>query len=220
MKASLRHAVVVCGALALVLGLAVPASAHVEKKVGAYHFTVGWGDEPTYAGFRNSVQLILADAHGQPVTDLGDSLKVEVVFSGQTVTLPLETTFDPDSGEGTPGDYRAWFIPTRPGSYTFHFTGTIHGQKVDQRFTSSDTTFDLVKDPADVQFPAKDPSNGALSDRIVADEGHVTTVADTAKKGKDTAGTALILAIVGLVIAVIGTGAGLMRGRAKGKQVA
>src|SRR5437660_11677364 len=103
----------------LTVGLATPAFAHVERTVGRLKFTVGWGEEPTYAGFRNSVQLILVDSRGKPITDLGDGLKVEVIFSGQTVSLPLETTFDPDSGEGTPGDYRACFIPTRPGDYTF-----------------------------------------------------------------------------------------------------
>ena len=108
---------VVLGALSI--GNAAPAFAHVERTVGKLKFTVGWGDEPTYAGSRNSVQLILADPKGKPITDLGDSLKVEVIFGSQTVTLPLQATFDPDTGEGTPGDYRAWFIPTRahtPGS--------------------------------------------------------------------------------------------------------
>src|SRR6266545_3616700 len=47
-------------------------------------------------------------------------------------------------GDGTPGDYRAWFIRTAPGPYTFHFTGSIKGQKVDEKFTSSPTTFDEV----------------------------------------------------------------------------
>ena len=164
----------------LTVGLATPAFAHVERTVGRFKFTVGWGEEPTYAGFRNSVQLILVDSRGKPITDLGDALKVEVIFSGQTVSLPLETTFDPDSGEGTPGEYRAWFIPTRPGDYTFNFTGTYKGQKIDQRFTSSATTFDAVKDPAEVQFPAKDPSNGDLAARIVGDESRTAAIKATA----------------------------------------
>ena len=213
MRKSLRHAVVITTLGALMLGAIAPAFAHVEKTVGKYKFTVGWGDEPTYAGFRNSVQLILVDARGKPVTDLGDSLKVTVSFSGQTVSLPLETTFDPDSGEGTPGDYRAWFIPTRPGNYTFTFTGAIHGQKVNQSFTSSPTTFDPVKTPSDVEFPAKDPPNGDLAARLVAIDGRVMGAKSAANSGKSTASTALILAIVGLVLGVTGVGAGLMSRR-------
>src|SRR5437588_1168095 len=108
MRKLLRRAVVVTVLLALTVGLAAPAFAHEESTVGKLKFTVGWGSEPTYAGFENSVQLILADAKGKPITDLGDSLKLEVIFGTQTVALPLETTFDPDTGEGTAGDYRAW----------------------------------------------------------------------------------------------------------------
>jgi hypothetical protein len=208
-----RRATVVLILGAMTLGLAAPAFAHVERTVGKLKFVVGWGDEPTYAGARNSVQLILADSKGKPITDLGDSLKVEVIFGTQTVTLPLETTFDPDSGEGTPGDYRAWFIPTRPGDYTFHFTGTYKGQKIDQRFTSSPTTFDPVKDPAEVQFPAKDPSNGDLAARIVGDESRTSAIKTTANSGKSTAGTALILSIVGLALGAIGLGAAVLKRR-------
>jgi len=35
-----------------ILSCATPASAHVEKDVGAYHFVVGWGTEPAFAGQR------------------------------------------------------------------------------------------------------------------------------------------------------------------------
>ena len=206
MRKPFRHALVAGVLGTIVLGIAAPAFAHVEKTVGKYKFTVGWGDEPTYAGFRNSVQLILTDAKGNPVKDLGDSLKVTVSFSGSTVSLPLETTFDPDSGEGTPGDYRAWFIPTRPGDYTFSFTGTIHGQKVNESFKSSPTTFDSVKNPSDVEFPSKDPTNGDLATRIVSSESRVGKAAD---KAKSTASTAIILAIVGLALGVAGVGIGV-----------
>ena len=200
MSKSFRYAVVSAVLLTMVLASAAPALAHEERTVGKYKFTVGWGNEPTYAGVENSVQLILADAKGKPVTDLGDSLKVTVVNGTDTVTYSLETTFDPDSGEGTPGDYRAFFIPTRPGNYTFHFAGSINAQKVDQSFTSSPTTFDPLKDPSEVMFPAKDPSAGDLSNRIQAVDTRTGLARTAADKGKSTANTALILAIVGLVL--------------------
>src|SRR5205823_1317957 len=96
-----------------------------------------------------------------------DTLKVEVIFSGQkSDQLALNGAFDPDSGEGTHGEYDASIIPTRPGDYTFHFIGTINGQKVDDQFTSSDSTFDPAKDPASAQFPAKDPTSAALADSV------------------------------------------------------
>ena len=119
-----------------------PALAHEARTIGAYDVEVGWGEEPAYAGIKNSVQLILATTSGKPVNDLGDSLKLDVEFANQKITLPLVLNFDPDSGEGSPGDYRAWLIPTAAGDYTFHFTGSIGSQQVDESFTSSPTTFD------------------------------------------------------------------------------
>ena len=63
---------------------------------------------------------------------------------------PLSLSVEPffEEGEfGTLGDYRAWFIPTSAGQYTFHFTGKIDGQSVDETFTSGPKTFDDVVSP-------------------------------------------------------------------------
>src|SRR5215467_5569214 len=112
---------------------AAPASAHVLKTVGPYHLLIGFGSEPTYAGEQNSVFLLLTKAKtGAPVVDegLGDTLMVQVRFGTQSKLLPLVSSFDPDSGQGTRGVYNAYFIPTVPGDYTFHFSGTIHTTRV------------------------------------------------------------------------------------------
>ena len=57
-------------------------------------------------------------------------------------------------------------MPTRPGNYSFHFFGTIKGQPYDQTFQSGEETFDAPKNPADVSFPAKDPTAGELAARV------------------------------------------------------
>ena len=215
MRKSVRSALVAAVLCALVVSAAAPAFAHEVRKVGNFEFTVGWGEEPAYAGLKNSVQFILKDSKGKPVTDLTDSLKVDVIFQSQTETMTFEPTFDPDTGLGTPGDYRAWLIPTRPGNYTFHFKGTIHGQKVDQSFSSSPTTFDAVKAPSEAQFPAKDPSTSDLSNLVQAVNGRTDQARSVADKGKSTAGTALILAIIGLVLGAGGLVAGIAGRRKK-----
>src|SRR5436190_1177126 len=121
-----RAAAVFALAFAALLTVAGPASAHEEREVGRYRFAVGFGSEPAYTGQEHSVQLLLHDASDHPVTDLTDTLKVEVSYGGQSMTLALEPFFE--VGEfGIPGDYRAWFFPTQPGDYTFHFTGSIKG---------------------------------------------------------------------------------------------
>ncbi len=125
---------------------------------------VGFGTEPAYAGQPNSVQLIL-EHDGEAVVDLGDTLDVEVAFGDQTMALELEPFFE--VGEfGTPGDYRAWFIPSRAGQYEFHFSGTIDGEEIDETFASGPGTFGDVGSPSDLMFPEQDPSAGELAERI------------------------------------------------------
>ena len=153
----------------LALAVAAPADAHEVRDVGAYRFVVGWGTEPAFAGQENSVQLILSSrSTGKPVVSLGNTLHVDVIFGSKTMTLALEPTFDPDTGLGTPGDYRAWLFPTAPGDYTFRFRGTIGSQTIDQSFTSGPTTFNTVQDPMTAEFPVPDADVTELAQRLDA----------------------------------------------------
>jgi hypothetical protein len=184
---------------------APPASAHEARTVGAYHFLVGWGAEPAYAGQQNSIQLVLTTAAGKAVTDLGDSLKVEVKYQGQTTTLSLEPTFDPDTGLGTPGDYRAWFFPTAPGDYTFHFTGTIGSQSVDESFRSGPETFDPVGDPTGVEFPIKNPTLTELGTAVQRQNARIDeATADAKAAARHDANGARVVGIVGIAVGLIG----------------
>lgn len=203
-------------ALGLALGLpfaAAPAAlAHEHRTVGPIEMTVGWADEPTYAGFKNGVQLLLKDKAGKPITDLGDTLKVEVIFGTQkTAALPLERAFG--KSFGTPGDYRAAIVPTRPGNYTFHFTGTIGDQKIDQSFTTSDTTFDPVQEPTAIEFPVKDPSTADLAGRIERIGPRADAAQSAAGDARNAASQARTLAIAGIVVGAAGVVAGLTKGR-------
>jgi hypothetical protein len=196
---------------ALVLGLVATmivsgdgaALAHEERAVGEYHFAVGFGDEPAYTGQKNSVQLILADANDKPVVDLGDTLKVEVAFGDQTMDLTLKPNFE--VGEfGTRGDYRAWFFPTRPGDYTFHFTGSIKGENVDESFTSSPTTFSSVTDPAQVEFPAKDPTTAQLAQRIEREVPRLSSaIAAERRSAKKNADSAKTIGFIGIGVGAL-----------------
>lgn len=202
-------------AAATVVGLPVmlpaPAAiAHEGRRQGDLEMVVGFGTEPAYAGQPNSVQLILVH-HGQPIVDLGDTLAVEVSFGDETKELPIEPFFA--VGEfGDPGDYRAWFIPTRPGQYAFHFSGTIDGEEVDETFTSGPTTFNDVSDPSDIQFPVQDPSTGELAERIDREIPRLTSAIDDAGTGavaranqsSDDASSARTLGVIGLVVGGLG----------------
>lgn len=197
------------GAIALGLAMAfvVSASAHEVRTVGSYQFTVGWLHEPAYADEQNAVQFLLADTKGNPVTDLGDTLKVEVIYQGLKMPAQgLTPTYDPDTGLGKPGEYLASIIPTRPGNYTFHFTGSVHGQAVDQSFTSGPNTFDEVKEPAAVEFPAQDPSRSQISQELTRINTRASSAQTTAQNDVTLARN---LAIAGIVLGVLGT-AGLI----------
>ncbi len=211
-------------AAALVLAIAPAVSAHEEEQVGAINMVVGWGDEPTYAGFKNSVQLLLTQGD-EPVTDIGD-LYVDVTFGDQTVTLPLEPNFAVGAF-GEPGDYRAWLTPTRPGSYTFRFVGTVAGQAIDQSFTSGPDTFSDVADPTAIQFPVQDPTAGALAERVEREAGRITEALDAlearavaaeeraagAEDDVSSARTIALVAVAVAVVAVAAAGAALVRRR-------
>jgi hypothetical protein len=106
--------------------------------------------------------------------------------------------------------------PTRPGSYTFHLTGTLRGQKVDETFTSSKTTFSDVEDVTSIAFPAKDPSTGQLATRIDREVPRIDAALDDAG---DTADGARTLGLAGAVLGLLGLLAGvgaLVTARRKG----
>ena len=142
-----RTMTVFAATAALTIVPAAPALAHVEVAQGDVTIAVGFATEPAYAGQPNAVQLLVS-RNEQPVTDLapGD-LTAEIEFGGQTTTVAADPEFE--VGEwGTPGDYRAPFIPTQPGSYTFHVTGSVDGTDVDFTTKSGPKTFSDVLDPA------------------------------------------------------------------------
>src|SRR5512134_551393 len=220
-------------ALALAAIMAPAALAHEGRPTGDGDLVmvVGFGTEPAYAGQPNSVQLVL-EHDEEPVVDLGNTLDVEVSFGDETMALELEPNFV--VGEfGEPGDYRAWFIPTRPGQYAFHFTGTIEGEEIDETFTSGPDTFSEVQDPAAIEFPVQDPTTGELAERIEREVPRLTEAVDQARSdaiaaaneiaadanaAADDAASARTFGLIGLVVGALGlivAVVALMTGRRK-----
>ena len=180
------------------------AGAHEHRVVAGYSMVVGWGDEPTYAGFKNSAQVFVnepgegGEEEGPPVEDA--ELEVEILFGGEDAEesigpLPVEPAFD------SPGEYLATVVPTRPGQYTFHITGTLGGEEIDEFFTSGPDTFSEVADPADVEFPIQDPTRGELAQGLQSQEAELRAAVAEAE---DAADSARLLAIVAMALGVIG----------------
>jgi hypothetical protein len=182
--------------------LAVPASAHGEHKVDKYTFVVGFGTEPGYAGVTNSVQLIISN-NGKPVTD-AKGLKV-AVSTGDAE--PKEMALEPYFGEGwgEQGDYRAFFIPTAPGAYTFKVTGTLGGKKIDQSYTSGKDGFDEITDPAEVQYPVQEPTGSQVTGKLDRETARLNAaLAAEQQAADDQVADARQLATVGLVVGALG----------------
>jgi hypothetical protein len=149
-------------ALGLVALLPGRAWGHEHREVGNLGLTVGWAEEPALAEVKNGVELFVA--RGEREVE-GGRLEVVVIFGQpdadiRTQPMPLDPAF------GEPGRYAADLIPTRPGTYTFHMTGRIGGESLDELFTSGPETFHDVNNPAEVEFPVQDPTRAELATRL------------------------------------------------------
>jgi hypothetical protein len=197
----MRRILTVVAVVGSVLGLsAAPALAHGEYCKGDLCIVTGFATEPAYINQPNAMQLVISRG-STPITDLkpGD-LAVTVGFGGQTTDLNLEPQFE--VGEwGTPGDYRAAFIPTQPGKYTIDVKGTVDGEKIEYSMTSGPKTFSEVEDTASAMFPAVDaPSASDLATRI--EQGSARTSGEIAS-ANDAADSARTMAIIAGVVALL-----------------
>jgi hypothetical protein len=189
--------------------LAAPALAHAETDVGPYSVAIGLGSEPAYVGFPNSVEVIIHErASDRGVLTAADTLKATVTFGSRSMPVSLDPNFDEDSG-GSPGDYRGAFVPTQPGEYTIHVEGKIDDTPIDETFTSSPTTFDPVTDPATIEFPTLIPTVTELAAKLDREIPRVQALAASrVRSASGSASTAKTLAVVGILVGVMGLGAG------------
>ena len=164
----IARAAVGCVAAALVAAfLPLVASAHEHREIvnGQYEVTIGFIEEPAFAGEQNGLwvefvslaapaatpEAVGAEAGGEhggtPVEGLVGAIQAEVIFGDQRMPLELTPAF------GEPGVYHGIFFPTQPGDYTFRLFGDLQGNQIDESFTSAPEGFDAVQDPAPLQFP-------------------------------------------------------------------
>jgi hypothetical protein len=156
--------------------LAAPALAHTGHEVGEYILEIGWLHEPAFVGQPNAVQVTITHHDdGAAIIDLGsDDLTVVVSTAGvDSPSLVLEAAFDAVEKTGPLGEYDAAIVPTAPGDYTFHITGSIHDTAVDLSVTSGDETFDAVATSSELEFPAKMPTLTEVGTRLDRIDGRI-----------------------------------------------
>jgi len=171
------RAIVVVALMSIPLALAPGATAHTHIEVGVYTLSIGWLNEPTFVGQPNGVEVTI-EQDEVPVTDLAAGALSVVVSTADTDTsaLPLEPGFSVEGGFGTLGQYDAEIMPTTPGEYTFHFTGTIHDEPVDITVTSGDDTFSPVRSSTEIEFPVKVPTLADVATRLDRIDGRIAAV--------------------------------------------
>ena len=188
----IRVALPVGGALLALLLMPAVASAHEQRDVGSYHFVVGFLNEPAIQDQMNSIDLTVTNpADKSPVTGLEKTLKAEVIVGGNAKSMPLTLA---NRGSALPGKYAGYFMPTATGSYTFHITGAINGQQVDQKFESGPNTFSDVEPLANYQFPDKLTDAATLQSQV----GDAQSAATQSRT----------LGILGLIVGAIGVAVG------------
>jgi len=186
----------------LVLAVALPAlfadagvaRAHEERVFSGLDAEVGWLTEPPTTGVLNAV-FVNAARDGKPATDL--KLVVEVAFAGTT-----SPKLDLEPSDEDPGVYTAAFIPTRPGDYSFHLTGTAGRARVDQTFDPGKGV-EEVGDATELQFPPGDPPVSQLADRATRLDSRVGAVKESADSAKTVGLVGLIVGGVGLFVAIV-----------------
>jgi hypothetical protein len=181
--------------LALLLAGAATAAAHVTEESGPFEVEMGWAKEPPSVDGENFVEVGVSEAGGKPVPVPAGALSVEVAYADTAVTLPLVPTEEP-------GGLEAALTPTRPGTYAFHVSGTVHGQSLDVGATCSQSTFECVDAVAGNEFPVKDPSIGEMTRRLDRESDRVEEANDSAEGARTLAIVALALAAVALALSI------------------
>lgn len=185
------------------------AYAHTVDSVGEYRLEIGWMNEPVVSGETNGIELFVSPLEPglEPedqefkdgITGLEKTLKMQLVFKGEKITLFL------DADHNIPGKYYAFIDPTVPGFYQANILGKI-----------KDTTISLSMHPPKVderkyiEFP--EPEDVTLNQII---EAHTTIVGDinnlkefvnkfeASNQAINIGYAGIGLGIVGIVIALI-----------------
>jgi hypothetical protein len=165
--------------------LAAPgvALAHGDAEAGELSIVIGMIGEPVVVGQKSGIEVGLTRADGDPVE--GATLTATVSIEGATERFELEPAY------GRPGWYKVDFIPTVPGAYTVALSGEAGGETIALEMTAGPETFSVVRPAGEVAFPVALPDPNAT--------------AAAAKQAADSAGLALVLAIVAIALAIGGS---------------
>ena len=193
-----------------------PAEAHITKVFGNYLVEIGWDNEPVYTGLVNAPQVTITKGSGdsaKPVINALKDMQISIKYGG--VTKPLD--FLPSST--VDGQYHAPMIPTRVGTYSLVFKGSVEDQAID-----TEIPLDAVASVDSLNFPSSAGSSaenvnvgqvGTVLNQLTNDIEEAKNNADAASKGvsnvvqsfqevKDTTDKLYMISMTGIGIGIAG----------------
>ena len=157
------------------------AYAHTVDSVGSdkYRIEIGWMNEPVVSGETNGIELYISPLIPCPdipeamkcaesqifqngVPKLEKSLKIQLVYQNEKITLPLVADHD------IPGKYYAFVNPTISGYYQANVLGNISEENVSLSMHPP-----KVEERSWIEFP--EPSDITLNQLI---DGHTTLLGE------------------------------------------
>jgi len=194
-----------------------PAEAHITKVFGNYLVEIGWDNEPAYTGLANGAQVTIKKGSGdtaQPVINALKDLQISIKYG--TITKPLD--FLPSST--VDGQYDAVLIPTKVGTYSLVFSGTVEGQAINGEIPLDDVaSVDSLNFPPSSGSSSSDTTNmgqvGTLINQLTSDIEDAKNNADAASKGvanvvqsfqqvKSTTDSLYMISMTGIGIGIAG----------------
>jgi len=184
-------AALVCLAAFSTLYAVRPASAHVSKTFGSVTVELGWNTEPALTGQMNAAQLtVFTGSASKPTPVLNAVAGLTTTLQYGTVTKQLEFLPSPT----VDGQYLAPILPTKEGTYTVIFKGTIQSQNIDTTINLDDVaSSDIVNFPptGSGSVPTGSGNGTGLSPDVASQLGGIinqlTGDIDSAKKSADAA---------------------------------
>ena len=155
-----------------------PAQAHTRTELGPYVVVVGWRNEPSIVGERNSL-LISVHEGDTVVSGLESALDAEILYAGRI----FQANLNPVDADGW---YSIEIIPTIRGQYTLRLVGTIGDLDVDELIEPEE-----ILPPNVLDFPETQPDAFALRESIDSLQSQLQTMT--------------ILVLAGVVLALLAT---------------
>jgi hypothetical protein len=194
-----------------------PAEAHITKVFGNYLVQVGWDNEPVYTGLVNAAQVTIKKGSGdsaKPVINALKNMQISVKYGG--VSKPLD--FLPSST--VDGQYHAPLIPTRVGTYSLVFKGTVEDQAIDTEIALDDVaSVDALNFPSSTSSSSDNSASvgqiSSLANQLTNDIEEAKNSADAAAKSvsnvaqsfqeiKDTTDKLYLISMTGIGIGIAG----------------